>query len=72
MAAALQAGALGVDVTAAGVAGRAAAGAGVSPPPGAASAAGRETAVGIRQAVAADADRGTSCLLYTSDAADDM
>eukprot|EP00969_Alexandrium_andersonii_P330848 14623182-Alexandrium_andersonii.AAC.1 len=59
MAAALQAGALGVDVTAAGVLDRAAAAAGTgpSPPSGAASAAGRELAEGIRQAVAADAGK---------------
>eukprot|EP00969_Alexandrium_andersonii_P304587 13464134-Alexandrium_andersonii.AAC.1 len=55
MAAALQAGSLGVDVAAAGVLDRAAAaGAGPSPASGAASAAGRELAEGIRQAVAAD------------------
>eukprot|EP00969_Alexandrium_andersonii_P062396 2748815-Alexandrium_andersonii.AAC.1 len=63
MDAALRAESLGVDVTAAGVAGRAAAGAGGSPPSDAAAAAGRELASGIRQAVAADAARGTEAPL---------
>eukprot|EP00969_Alexandrium_andersonii_P312047 13787099-Alexandrium_andersonii.AAC.1 len=63
MDAALRAGSLGLDVTAAGVAGRAAAGAGGSPPTGAASAAGRELAAGIQSAVDADAGRGTEAPL---------